>query len=105
MGAGKARLWACAAAAVVGVGLAGCSSSSNVRMSAPADYLKVECGAGTEVLNTHRSCLIKASFNWSEPDGRRHAKTVTIAGGETQTVVPAACARLVSAEFISPVCN
>ena len=102
MRVGKARLLICAAAAVGS--LTSCSSS-NVRLSAPADYLKIDCGQGTEVRNTHRSCQIKASFNWSEPDGRRRAKTVTLTGGETQAVVEGTCARLVSAEFTSPVCN
>ena len=102
MRAGTAGRLVCAVAAVAS--LASCSSSSG-RLSAPADYLKIDCGQGTEVHNTHRTCMIKASFNWSETDGRRRAKTVTIAGGETQTVVEAACARLVSAEYTSPLCN
>ena len=98
------RCLSCLAVAVAVWALAACESS-NVRMSSPADYLKIDCARGTEVYNTHRSCMIKASFNWSDPDGRRHARTAAINGGETVTVVPGVCARLVSAEFTTPVCN
>jgi len=97
------RRWLFCLAAAAGA-LTACEST-NVRMSSPADYLKIDCARGTEVHNTHRTCMIKASFNWTEADGRRHAKTVALNGGETQTVVANACARLVSAEFTTPVCN